>query len=179
MHPFVDDETMVGVANCDHRVCVAHGDVPIKDGVEQIVQQATELGVTRIKLVTAKRSPPRLARLDRLRRVIVGACEQSGRAWLPDLHEVQPFESAVRETAEPARLIASLTPSPTSLATDPCDTSFAVGPEGGWTETEERFAERHDFERIHFGPLTLRATTAAVAGLTLIRANWGWRAPAV
>jgi 16S rRNA (uracil1498-N3)-methyltransferase len=46
---------------------------------------------------------------------------------------------------------------------------IAIGPEGGWTPAEVAAFERHGFEAVRLGALTLRAETAALAAAAAVR----------
>ena len=63
--------------------------VPKGDRFDWLVEKATELGVTRLVPIRAERSSvdPRPAKLDRLRRLVVEACKQSGRSRLMEIAE--------------------------------------------------------------------------------------------
>ena len=65
------------------------------DKLPQVVRQATELGVARIRPFVSRRCDvPRLSpsKAERLRRVAAEAAKQSGRAQVPEIAEVVPFE---------------------------------------------------------------------------------------
>jgi 16S rRNA (uracil1498-N3)-methyltransferase len=47
-----------------------------------------------------------------------------------------------------------------------------IGPEGGWTEREERDILDHGYTAVSLGPQTLRAETAAISCLVLINHFW-------
>ena len=149
-----------------------------KDGVDLVVQKATELGATQIILISSARSQPRGQRRERLIRIMVGACEQCGRVWAPALEIGVPFGAAIERFASHQKLIAVPGEASTQSIVD-TDTCLAIGPEGGWTDAELSSAAHHGYAAIGFGPLTLRATTAAMVGLTAIRTSWGWKVPEV
>jgi 16S rRNA (uracil1498-N3)-methyltransferase len=150
--------------------------------MDTVVQKATELGATAIWLVSAERSnlkldPARLdAKLTHLGRVAGSAAEQCGALWTPTLECLENLEAAFTATAEWTTLFLDPGAPPLSLAGEPERLALAVGPEGGWTDTERALAERTaHVTRAGLGELILRAETAPLAALAAIRHGWGWR----
>ena len=74
---------------------------PPKNGerMEWFVEKATEMGVTEVTPLACERSERRRVNVERLRRVAVAAMKQSGRAYLPVVHEM----TGLREFVERAR----------------------------------------------------------------------------
>ena len=77
--------------------------------------------------------------------------------------------------AEPA----AARPNPASAAVDalrdaprPARAVLAIGPEGGWTDEEIRGSEAAGFHPLTLGRRTLRAETAPVAALSILRFAW-------
>ena len=140
------------------------------------LQKATELGVAAVRLLLTERVEVRLdqARLNkRMRhwqRVIVSACEQSGRAVLPDLHPPMPLADdggvvlpdpcLVLDAAAAAGLCAAVG---TAM-----ECGVVVGPEGGLTESEYALLDRRGAQRVGLGPRTLRTETAGPAALAVL-----------
>ena len=60
----------------------------------------------------------------------------------------------------------------TSIAT-PDPVIAAIGPEGGFTESEIRAAEKAGFVALTLGPRILRTETAGPALLAALQARWG------
>ena len=50
---------------------------------------------------------------------------------------------------------------------------FMVGPEGGWTEEEERLAQEAGFQAVSLGRRVLRTETAALAAIAAMQTLWG------
>lgn len=46
-----------------------------------------------------------------------------------------------------------------------------VGPEGGWTQDEQRLAQEQGFLSLTLGPRILRAETAAIAALSILQSR--------
>ena len=148
--------------------------VPKGDRFDWLVEKATEIGVTRLVPILAERSAvdPRSSKLDRLRRRIVEACKQSGRSRLMELDE--PIGWAVwleRGPIPPARIVADPSGGPLwDGARLPLSegVAVAVGPEGGFTESEVEAARCAGFRRAALGPTILRVETAAMAACAVV-----------
>ncbi len=67
--------------------------------------------------------------------------------------------------------------SPVALSTCPIDPAApvarAIGSERGWSARERDALRAHGFTFAHLGPRVLRAETACLAALTLLRAKLG------
>jgi 16S rRNA (uracil1498-N3)-methyltransferase len=150
------------------------------NAMDQVMQKATELGVTDLWPIQAQRTnvsgdEGRLQRrLGHWQRVIESACEQCGQLHLPLLHDPRAL-SAFLQDAPAARLIVlspNAAPLPVSLPQQPL--ALLIGPEGGWTATEVALAQAAGAEAWGLGPLVLRAETAPLAAIAAIRHGWGW-----
>jgi 16S rRNA (uracil1498-N3)-methyltransferase len=143
------------------------GFAPVKgERPEWVVQKLTELGVDRIVVVRSARAVVRwdegreTRAVDRLRRVACQAAAQSRRAWLPEVVGVVSLVEMRALVAPVALALAEPGADPPTSAT----TAVAVGPEGGWEESE---LDRGD-PLVGLGPGILRAETAAVAAGVLL-----------
>ena len=145
----------------------------LKADLDLVMQKATELGVTDLWFLDTERSEGREPRQDRATRILRSACEQSGRVYLPRLHEKTSLDGFF--DACNARSLL-LTPGAPTLAanTEPSDFALLVGPEGGWTEAERRLASERGATEVGLGPLTLRANTAGLAALAALHQTIGW-----
>lgn len=152
-----------------------------KQGFEEVVRQATELGVSRIQPVLSDRTllTPGKGRQDRWQRVLQEAAEQSERLWLPELAEPQPLMDALAETQANCRLICVIPPATEAdkpnllgyLLEQPSvwSIALAIGPEGGWTDGEVDLAIELGWQPVSLGNTVLRAVTAPLAALAIAR----------
>jgi 16S rRNA (uracil1498-N3)-methyltransferase len=151
------------------------GFAPVKgDRPEWAVQKLTEIGVDRIVILSAERSVVRWTperaphHLTRLRGIVRQAVMQSRRVWVPELTGVV---TAASLAADPGVAIAAPGGVPPQLAYP----TVLVGPEGGWSPSEERAATTS----IQLGPGILRTESAAVAaGVLLVALRSGLVRPA-
>lgn len=153
--------------------------------LELVVQKATELGVSRVVPVVTKLADVRLKdhkdvarRLERLRRIALEACKQSGRACVPEIAEPIEFHSLVRNTTANAtgwrvmfaeRQGTTLRAVVDGLQTLPVAVTALVGSEGGWTDEEIATAVEENWSVVTLGGRTLRAETAAISVAALLQ----------
>jgi 16S rRNA (uracil1498-N3)-methyltransferase len=148
--------------------------------MDQTLQKCTELGVTAFRLLLSERvevrlGGPRLAkRLAHWRSVVVAACEQSGRARVPELEAPCALDEWLAEPATAPRLV--LAPDAEQrLAAAPVagGVELAVGPEGGFSDAELRRMAAHGVAPVALGPRVLRTETAAPAAVAVLQALHG------
>ena len=148
------------------------------DRMEWAIEKCTELGVSSIVPVIAKRTDAHLAaasakRAERWRRIALQASEQSRRASPPEiatpakLHEVTKLNSGLRivlaELEQKTQLRDVLqTPPPGN------EIALAIGPEGGWTDDELQWFRREGWIPASLGLTILRAETAAIAATAIV-----------
>lgn len=148
---------------------------PKGNGFEQVVRQATELGVSQIIPLLSDRTllKPSAQKLARWRRIAQEAAEQSQRQLLPDLMEPVPFPQ-IQTFQQEQRYLCVTTLAP-HLLTMPIAPGAAVviatGPEGGWTSAEVEQAIVAGFQPVSLGQRILRAVTAPVVALSLVSAR--------
>lgn len=151
--------------------------------MDLIVQKATELGVSRIVPLQTERCEVRLnasragKRLQHWRAVAASACEQSGRARLPEITGVQPLQSWVDTLSADGGRRLALTPGdghrPRELGSLPEGAMLVVGPEGGLGPRDLEILRQGGFESLLLGPRTLRTESAGLAALAALQALYG------
>jgi len=150
------------------------------DRFEWAVEKCTELGATRIVPVIARRTDSHLAvaapkRVERWRRIAHEASQQSRRVLPPSIDDpvklknIFHFDASERIILAETETIAKLRD---LLGDDRREGSIAlaVGPEGGWAEDELRLFNDAGWKSASLGSTILRAETAAVAALAVVRA---------
>ena len=130
--------------------------VPKMDRPEWIVQKLTEIGIDRMVLLHAERSVVRWAgeratkQFGKLERTAREAVQQSRQVWLPAV--AGPVNASTF-------LSGAVVAEPGGRPIGAADHTFAIGPEGGWTDGElERAADQ-----VSTGTSVLRVETAALA----------------
>jgi len=147
------------------------------DRLEWAIEKATELGVSRIVPVLARRTDAHLAfasakRADRWRRIAVQAAEQSRRTAPPEIAAPIKVSEAAALSGS-LRIVLSESEQQTQLrdvlAAHDADGEIllAIGPEGGWTEDELSLFKKEGWISASLGPTILRAETAAIAAIAI------------
>ena len=143
------------------------------DRLEWAIEKCTELGVTRIVPVIARRTGSHLAaaarqRVERWRRIAHEASQQARRLRPPRIDDVAALNSALDLEAG-ARLLLNENERSENLREALSDAAgtiaFAVGPEGGWTGEELAAFLAAGWRSVTLGSAILRAETAAIAAL--------------
>jgi 16S rRNA (uracil1498-N3)-methyltransferase len=178
------------------------------DQMDSVVRDGTMLGVAEIvPMVTAHVAVPGHAResdkaIERWMRVAVASARQCGRAVVPRILAVTPFETVLGETIRDETIIA-VEPAVADLETNPpyvrpadLETNppyvrpadlaanppygrpksalVLVGPEGGWSAAEVEMALKSGAQPRQLGPRTLRAESAPIVLLSSLWTEWGW-----
>jgi 16S rRNA (uracil1498-N3)-methyltransferase len=166
------------------RITLAQG-IARGEKMDWVLQKATELGVARIAPVVSERTEVKLdaeragKRSAHWRGVVAGACEQSGRARLPEL--LPPAALADFLAGEVSTRRFALDPEGDAtlpgLALAPGESlCLLVGPEGGLSERDLAMARAAGFGGLRLGPRILRTETAALAAIAALNALYGdWR----
>ncbi len=142
-----------------------------------LVEKTTELGVSAIVPLLTERTIPRHARPERWHKIALAAMKQSGRSVLPQVGELQTLDRFLATSAAAGvRLLPhEKTGRPSLREALPGGTRSvvaAVGPEGGFSESEVERAVSAGFFPVSLGPRRLRSETAALmtVGLVLLEA---------
>jgi 16S rRNA (uracil1498-N3)-methyltransferase len=161
------------------RLGLAQG-LPEADKMDWIIQKAVELGVAWIQPLVCDRSVVRLSaeraarREAHWQRVVLAACEQSGRNRVPQLRPTLPFMAWIAAPAAGPRWMLSPGAQPIARHAPPASPlELLVGPEGGLSERERDLAGSQGCESVALGPRILRTETAPIAALAAIHALWG------
>ncbi len=159
------------------------------DHYEWGLEKATELGAARLTPVLARRTDKHLAqaagkRVERWRKIVREAAQQSRRSDLPQVDEPQPSKAALTLVSAPHRVLLAETEEENTLAAALARhklpngpdaehnhaLALAVGPEGGWAPEEIQLFTAQGWQPVTLGPRILRAETAALAGLAICSA---------
>lgn len=134
-----------------------------KENTEFAVEKAVEIGVSEIVPIITARTIKTGIKKDRLVSIIKEATEQSGRTYVPKLHESMDFDDA---------LVYAKNNFDRTVLFDPKGTLFQsgkelkvaviVGPEGGFTNEEILNAQSHGIEVCSLPTHILRGETAAI-----------------
>jgi 16S rRNA (uracil1498-N3)-methyltransferase len=150
--------------------------LPKGNSFDEVVRSCTELGVTTFIPAIADRTllKPSPNKLDRWRKIATEAAEQSERQILPAILEPINFTEAIKTVvnSEADRYICVARGDRPYLWT--ClsqhrsnQIAIAIGPEGGWTDSEIEVAIAVGFQPVSLGRRILRAVTAPIAAVSL------------
>lgn len=139
------------------------------------VEKATELGAQRVVVVASDRTQSFRASaglLPRLDRVARESSKQCGRPDWPAIAGPLDLSGALEAESARHRLFLDLAGDPFPRRIAPGPAALLVGPEGGWTDREREKAIRTGWKVVALPAGHLRAETAAVAALVLLRFAW-------
>jgi 16S rRNA (uracil1498-N3)-methyltransferase len=147
------------------------------DRMEWAIEKCTELGVSRIVPLVARRTDAHLAasaakRVERWERIVRQAAEQSRRSTPPEVMLPLKLKEAVALTASTRILLAEAEQQVTlkdvlQSRSPSSDLLLAVGPEGGWAEEEVALFSQGGWKAASLGNTILRAETAAIAATAI------------
>jgi 16S rRNA (uracil1498-N3)-methyltransferase len=150
------------------------------DRMEWAIEKCAELGVSRIVPLIARRTETHLAataakRIERWRRIVVQAAEQSRRSLVPEVCQPLKLKDALRLPGG-TRIVLSELESEVKLkhllqSSSDGEVVIAIGPEGGWTTEELREFREASWISASLGSTILRAETAAIAATAIIQSE--------
>jgi len=153
------------------------------DRFDWAVQKSVELGVSSITPLECARSDRlgdakrQTKKLDQWNKLVVSACEQSGRTAIPKMSLPKSCEQWMQQTGAGIGFLLHPAGRPIgekiSELRSPKTLNLAIGPEGGFDEMEEQLFEGGGFSSVAFGPRVLRTETAPVAVIALFQSLLG------
>jgi 16S rRNA (uracil1498-N3)-methyltransferase len=168
----------VAVPVAEPRVHVLLG---VSKGVklEGAVRMLSEMGVFAVHPVVCERSVSRPAdaheRVERLARIALEACAQSGQSWAPEVHEVAPLGAAASRAPDDAVRVVfwedgatDLTAAAARWPSRPREAWIAIGPEGGLSRAEVDLLAAQGYLQVNLGPMRLRVETATPVAVALV-----------
>jgi RsmE family RNA methyltransferase len=158
--------------------------MPRPQTARAILREVAALGATALHFVTTEKGDPNYAqstlwRSAEWRRHLVSGAEQAFCTRLPEL----TFTGGLIDTisslpnAGMSRVALDNYESPEPLTHLPFSepaVTVAIGPERGWSAAERDGLRQNGFILAHLGPRVLRAETACVAAIVLVKAKMGW-----
>lgn len=160
-----------------------------KKNLEFILQKSTELGIAHFIPVLTARSLVNIqkkinVKMDRWKRIVREAAKQSGTSFLPSISPPQDLTQVIQRQEEKKLLMSEkggkklkdiLLETSANSEGDLFSTALLlIGPEGGWTEKEEKDILEHDFERVSLGSQILRTETASICAAAMVAHFWNY-----
>ncbi|MBZ0104399.1 MAG: 16S rRNA (uracil(1498)-N(3))-methyltransferase [Sulfuricella denitrificans] len=152
------------------------------DRMDYTLQKAVELGITRIQPLASERCVVKLTgeradkRVRHWQQIVISACEQCGRNFVPEVAPIQPFVhwlGHLPPDAQHLMLAPGAQYSLSKLNAPTVPVTLLTGPEGGFSPNEIRAAESCGFLPVSLGPRVLRTETAALTALAAMQTLWG------
>ena len=149
---------------------------PIKKNyLDMMVQKTTELGIQKFIPILSERTVVKGINIERLKKIIIEASEQSNRISVPEIKNLEPLKNFLDKFPNEGSLIFC------DINCDKRDLKnilskkkvgpicILIGPEGDFSETERQLIiEKKDFFSLSLANNILRAETAAIAAVTIV-----------
>lgn len=177
------------------------------DRMDFTIQKAVELGISKIVPLTSSRCGVKLdadradKKIESYQRIAISACEQCGRATVPQVTPLTSLAAFVQSHASAPADAAASAPAAAAAAADASSLSDAegfinltldpraerkitdlpstgkyrilIGPEGGFADDEVELAQQAGFIGVTLGPRILRTETAALVTLSILGSHFG------
>lgn len=152
------------------------------DKMDFTVQKSVELGVNVITPLVSERCGVKLndersqKKQETLQKIVISACEQCGRAVIPEVRPLMSLEEFLQENTADDELRLTMNPYADTRFKDlPQAGSYRllVGPEGGFTDEEVELSIKSGYRDVLAGPRILRTETAALVAISIIQSCFG------
>lgn len=144
------------------------------DRFEFVIEKSVELGVKEIQPVITQNVINKTSdKTERWQLIALAAMKQSQRCILPKVLAPAVFEECVDSTAGELKLLADERTNSNSkdakgLTVEAATIDLFIGPEGGFSEEELKYAESRKFTILNLGPRKFRSETAAILCVGLL-----------
>ncbi|MGB9735415.1 MAG: RsmE family RNA methyltransferase [bacterium] len=140
------------------------------------IQKATELGVDEIIPFISQYTVVKINQehfMDRYKKIIKEAVNQSMRAYIPKLHSPITFDKLITTIPESKKILFHYDPSAkpiqefTETLKDNTPVTLIIGPEGGFSSEEIKYATQYNAVVASLGLNILRSETAAISAISI------------
>ena len=142
-----------------------------KNPMDTILQKATELGISKIIPIVSERTEVKELNLDRAKKIVIEATEQSNQLVPPEIIDVIKLKDFLKTFDETSKLLFADVNSKENLKNDDLKDSkslcILIGPEGDFSHDELIYAKNANFTPVSFSNKRLRSETAAIYFCTL------------
>lgn len=159
-----------------------HGEITIAvaptkhlDRMEWLVEKLVEIGINRFVPLLSTHSERKEIKRERIEKIAVSAMKQSLKTWLPQVDEMTPLSSFIKEMSQSSAqcFVAYCDPEipRRNLAVElkpDTDTVILIGPEGDFSPQEIKSTIDSGFIPVTLGDCRLRTETAALAACQTI-----------
>ena len=147
---------------------------------DMMIQKTTELGIQKFIPLLCERSVVREINIERAKKIVTEASEQSNRISVPEILKIQNLESFLKNFTQNGHLVfCDINCQSSNLKNilskkDP--TCILIGPEGDFSEHERQLIVNHKKTvSISLAKNILRAETAAIAATTILSYNLNFK----
>ncbi|WP_394174222.1 16S rRNA (uracil(1498)-N(3))-methyltransferase [Thalassotalea litorea] len=157
------------------------------DRMDFTLQKSVELGVREITPLFSERCGVKLSgerrqkRVAQWQKIVIAACEQSGRAFVPKVNDAIYLGEFLKQQNKALKInlhprakhsIINL-PMEDLAAIHDNQVRLLIGPEGGLSDAEIEQAEQWGYTDVLLGPRVLRTETAALTAITALQCRFG------
>jgi 16S rRNA (uracil1498-N3)-methyltransferase len=155
--------------------------LPRPQTARDLLRDSAALGVAELHFVTTDKGEPSYARSTlwssgEWRRHLLAGAQQAFDTRLPAVTHGRTLTEVLAAPSAGSRLALDNYESPTALsqvAAVALPVTLALGPERGWSAAECDQLRANGFSLVHLGTRVLRAETAAIAALAIVRSKLG------
>jgi 16S rRNA (uracil1498-N3)-methyltransferase len=148
------------------------------DRMDYAIQKATELGVSKIQLLTSERCEMRLKydrdqkKIDHWQGIAIAACEQCGMNKVPEVLAPVSLQDWLETELPTTKLVLAPNKDQVNVLENATqDIALLIGPEGGLSETEIQLSNQAGFINWCIGNRVLRTETAPIVALSILNYN--------
>ena len=145
------------------------------DRMDYAIQKATELGVSKIQLLTSERCEMRLKydrdqkKIDHWQGIAIAACEQCGMNKVPEVLAPLSLQDWLASELPTTKLVLAPNKDQVDVLADVTpDIALLIGPEGGFSEAEIQLSNNTGFINWCIGNRVLRTETAPIVALSIL-----------
>ena len=155
-----------------NKIHIAIGPTKNINRFEWFLEKSVELGLNEITPIISDNSERTKINSERLNKKMITALKQSRNPFLPKLNPILKFSEIIQNNANNQKFIChNENPNVEYLKNkikSNSDITILIGPEGGFSEQEVRFAEQNGFEQVLLGNNRYRTETAGILALHTI-----------
>ena len=148
------------------------------DRMDYVIQKATELGVSKIQLLTSERCEMRLKydrdqkKIDHWQGIAIAACEQCGMNKVPEVLAPVSLQDWLETELPTTKLVLAPNKDQVNVLENATqDIALLIGPEGGLSEAEIQLFNQAGFINWCIGNRVLRTETAPIVALSILNYN--------
>ena len=142
------------------------------DRFEWFVEKTAEIGINEITPMLTEHSERKNIKNERLKKILIAAMKQSGRAYLPIMNPMISFSEFLINCSQKSKFIAHCHEKPKQplikLLKNSEDICIMIGPEGDFSHDEVVKANNNGFESVTLGSHRLRTETAGIVACTIV-----------